>query len=437
MKIVSHGATHAGRVRENNEDAFLVDEELGLYAVSDGVGGHAAGEVASRTCLTTIHAALTQRAEEITALWGSFSGSAKVTALLVDAVQRASSTVYRLAQSTPEKHGMGATLSLLLFGKKKAIMAHVGDSRLYLRRGNAVHQLSADHTWANELLRSGVITDAEAREHRMSNVLTRAIGQQPVVEVDTTLIDFAVDDTFLLCSDGLSNELRESLDTGGSELIGFLGREKLKAVPGELIALANARGGKDNITALVIRVRPDSDDQALEFERRDDLRLALQTMERSPLFQGLSYRELARIAGYARLAHVDADEPLVSRANAKNKLWLLLQGGLQIHGVEDSKRSVVPGASLSAMTLFSPVIDDTEIVATQHSRVFTLSAGNFATLLEKKPKIAAKVMLNLLQHLAATTPGSDALVIDPLDLTRASFADGDAGDSSGNGDRDD
>jgi len=250
-KIVSSfGATDVGKKRSSNEDAFLVDDDLGLYVVADGMGGHAAGEVASQEAVETIHGMVKQGLRALPHLPGPLNNDrARAACRLIEgAVQAATYMVYALAELDREKSGMGTTISALLVLGDYAVTAQVGDSRIYQVREGTASQVTEDHTLISWQLREGLITREEARRSPHRNVITRAVGNRDYVEVDTGLIVLAAGDRFLLCSDGLHGYLREE----EISVVTFLGAE---AAVCRFIEIANDRGGKDNITAIMVEVQ--------------------------------------------------------------------------------------------------------------------------------------------------------------------------------------
>jgi serine/threonine protein phosphatase PrpC len=247
--VTSFGATHVGKKRTSNEDAFLVDDALGLYVVADGMGGHAAGEVASQEAVETIHGMVKQGLRALPHLLGPLDNDRARSAcrLIEGAIQAATYMVFALAELDREKSGMGTTISALLTLGDYAVTAQVGDSRIYQVRENKASQITEDHTLISWQMRQGLITPEEARRSPHRNVITRAVGNRDYVEVDTGLIALASGDRFLLCSDGLHGYLREEEISA----VTFLGPEP--AVH-RFIELANSRGGKDNITAILVEV---------------------------------------------------------------------------------------------------------------------------------------------------------------------------------------
>lgn len=243
VALTSYAATDVGRRRKHNEDAFLCDDELGLWVVADGMGGQAAGEVASQQAVETV-LEMVRRALRAPPKTGQSVNHSRV---LESAVQAATYMVYGMAEFDRDKAGMGTTLSAMLVSPGGAVLAQVGDSRIYRIRAGAAEQLTEDHTLVNWQLRQGLISEEEARKSRQRNVITRAVGNREYVQVDLIETDVALGDQFLLCSDGLHgylrpDELPEHVVAGG------------QAAVDNLVQLANERGGKDNITAVLVEV---------------------------------------------------------------------------------------------------------------------------------------------------------------------------------------
>jgi protein phosphatase len=251
------GGSDVGRRRAVNEDAFLVDDELGLYVVADGMGGHSAGEIASHTAIETLHNMVKHEREALTAMeelqktteppFGSRRPVAMRRALriLECAVQHATYMVFGLAENDPDRRGMGTTLSALFLRGDFALTAQVGDSRIYRLREGTAEQITEDHTLIAWQLKQGLITEEEARASQQKNVITRAVGSRDYVQVDTNCVAVEAGDAFLLCSDGLHGYLEPA------EIAGVMSLGPQAAI-GRLIALANQRGGRDNITSVAV-----------------------------------------------------------------------------------------------------------------------------------------------------------------------------------------
>ena len=249
MPVRSAARTDVGRKRTLNEDAYLVDDEIGLYLVADGMGGHAAGEVASAEAVSTAYGMVKQAQPTLAKLEAPLDEAQMRAAkrLMESAIQAATYMVYTLAELDREKSGMGTTITGLLVLGDHAVTAQVGDSRIYQIRQGAAQQITEDHTLIAYQLREGLITAEEARRSPHKNVITRAVGNRDYVQVDTNIVALERGDAYLVCSDGLHGYLR------AAEIPEIVARGGLVAVD-RLIELANERGGKDNITAILVEI---------------------------------------------------------------------------------------------------------------------------------------------------------------------------------------
>ena len=234
--------TDVGRMRASNEDSLFADanSERGLFIVADGMGGHAAGEVASAMAVEIIASELpVNRPIETEEPKRAVAG----------ALRRANETIYRRTVEEVEKQGMGTTASVLFLAAGRYVIGHIGDSRIYLLRNGQFTQLTKDHSYVQEQVDAGLLTPEQARIHPYSNVITRCVGATADVEPDIEDGEFREGDVFLLASDGLTAMLDD-------KRIDQVLRSPLSPsrLVGKLIAEANARGGADNITAIVVHV---------------------------------------------------------------------------------------------------------------------------------------------------------------------------------------
>lgn len=250
MHLTFFGTTDVGRRRKNNEDYFGVFEAHELFIVADGMGGHAAGEIASSTAVQAVaeFVALTAKETDITWPWGVDPNLSLVANRLKTAVRFGNQKVLDLSLTQTDYEGMATTIVGVLFEGPTAHIAHVGDSRLYLMDQNGLRQVTIDHSWVLEQVALGVLTTEQARSHPLRNVVTRAIGAAPDLNVDVTSHEMAVGDVLLMCSDGLSGMV---IDTEIERIV-KANPDPTKAAQ-LLIAEANARGGEDNITVLLVK----------------------------------------------------------------------------------------------------------------------------------------------------------------------------------------
>ncbi len=252
MKVVSAGLTDVGRKRTHNEDSYLIDEELQLFVVADGMGGHAGGGTASRLAVETIDRELRRIREGKESPFVSASAlqESPLPESIRAAVERACLSIFHAAQEDPRLAGMGTTVISLLVKDEFAFFAHVGDSRAYLIRGDLIQQISEDHSLVNEQIKAGMITPEEAKHSRYKNIITRSVGFEEEVQVDVMGLVCEASDVFVLCSDGLANMLESD-----RELLEIVRRHPITEVPKKLVDLANERGGDDNITVIVVEMR--------------------------------------------------------------------------------------------------------------------------------------------------------------------------------------
>lgn len=240
MECRSVARTDRGLRRPRNEDALLDRADVGVFAVADGMGGHAAGDVASRVAIEVVESACANRPHdaEATARW------------LADTLRRANRTVHHRGMDAAETEGMGTTLTVLATAASghAFVIGHVGDSRVYRLREGEFRRLTVDHTWVEQQVERGLLTPAQARRHPFGNVLTRGIGGADDVEVDVATGEIEPGDLFLLCSDGLTAHLDDD------DLAALLGDDRpLAELADRAVDETKRRGGSDNITLVLVR----------------------------------------------------------------------------------------------------------------------------------------------------------------------------------------
>lgn len=251
MKLFAHGLSNVGRKRTRNEDAFLISDDLALYMVADGMGGHSGGEFASRMAVTTIEEVLKNLTSdpEATVISGVNTEEADFGDRLRYAVEMASGKIYDQSLYDQSLKGMGTTTVALLFHEREVYIANVGDSRAYLFHANKMKQVTTDHSLVSEQLKAGLIKESEVKGHKLKNIITRSVGYQDQVEIDLKKHDVRVGDKLLLCSDGLSNMVDDR--TIGDIVI----HHPVKEACQKLVDAANERGGEDNVTVVLVEVK--------------------------------------------------------------------------------------------------------------------------------------------------------------------------------------
>jgi serine/threonine protein phosphatase PrpC len=391
MKLQAFAKTDVGKKRDNNEDAFLVDHDLGLYAVADGMGGHAAGEVASKLALTTL-------LKELQSWRGVLQdyrpdGPVEVRDVVInlveECVQRACQAVFTAADQAPDKRGMGTTLTGILIRDTDAFVGHVGDSRVYLVREGAVHQLTEDHTLVNELIKRGRIGRSGARMLDLDNIITRAVGHQERVQVDTLHLSLLPGDRLILCSDGLHGYFRPG------DIESTLQAGSLEEAPGRFIDLANAAGGKDNITVILVEVPGD------ETVRAGELRRNLEVLREAPLLAYLEYRELVALMNAAYIRTVQEGEFIVQAGQSSDELFILLQGQARALADEKEVHRLKVGAHAGELAIFSGLPSQVSIQVIQPGQLMVIGREQFSAFIRREKNAGMKLLWRLVQLLAA------------------------------------
>ncbi|MEM7783020.1 MAG: protein phosphatase 2C domain-containing protein [Planctomycetota bacterium] len=248
MKTDAQGKSDIGQRRKVNEDYFCVDNERGIFIVCDGMGGHAAGEVASQKAVEFTMEFLVRHWDQVIDARNHPIGTFKLNQIIERTIHETCHLIYELAQEDPNLRSMGTTLTLLLVLDGKAFVGHVGDSRLYIKRGDQVFLLTTDHTVYNEMIAEFTMVNQNDIK-KLRHCLTRSVGNRDTVAVETLSFDAQKDDLLLLCTDGLSNYFGD-----GTNLAKLLEGDHVNEIADSLISFANEQGGKDNITALVIKI---------------------------------------------------------------------------------------------------------------------------------------------------------------------------------------
>ncbi|RKZ07676.1 Stp1/IreP family PP2C-type Ser/Thr phosphatase [bacterium] len=245
--IRAAGLSDVGRCRQANQDQFFVGQDFDVVAIADGMGGHAAGEVASDIAIAALAESMGRDGEN-RSNWSSTEAAERLRIAMNDGNRKICEAVVTRA----EWRGMGTTMVALVVIDGRAVVGHVGDSRAYLLRDGRLRQLTSDHSWVNEQVKLGLLTDEEARRHPMRNIVTRALGNQPRVEADVVEEKILPGDVFALCSDGLNGMILDSEIEGTLAAHGQVPRAACQS----LVEQANANGGEDNITVIVMAVPP-------------------------------------------------------------------------------------------------------------------------------------------------------------------------------------
>jgi len=392
MQVEAFGWSDVGRVREHNEDYLKIDPSIGLHIVCDGMGGHAAGEVASDTAANSIQRFLLERRSQLAEFDGSEKKGQEIANLLNEAVIYASKTVFDVAASDRGKHGMGTTCVVLLTLGDKGWMANVGDSRLYLARDRNLYQLSTDHNFMNEAVAQGLMTLEQAAESPHANVLTRAVGAQPSVCADMLVFDILAGDTFLLCSDGLHEYTKDPI-----ELCTMLSADKLETVPKVLIQKALDGGGHDNITAIAVRAVTREERQR---ERKTSITRGLDALGDIELFRALTMAELVKVYNVLTTIEVASGSCVIAEGDKSEHLYVVVEGVVEVAREGSKIAALGPGTHFGEMALLNQRARSATVTALQNTKLLCLDRNDFNNLMAHEPAIATKFLWKFAQTLS-------------------------------------
>ncbi len=332
-----YAATDVGKVRDHNEDNFLVDKKLALFIVADGMGGHAAGEVASAIAVRTVHEEIKREKELLDDYVSGATGASKVTT------------------------------------------------------NGRIQQVTEDHTVYNELIKRGKLTREQIEKVQQKNAITRAVGVYERVEVDTLVIELIAGDILMLASDGLHGYI-ESPDEL-SEPLGLEGDEGVKA----LINLANDRGGKDNITTVVVKV---GEEGATDTDRARRLALKRDVLANMPLFARLTERELLRVMQAVEVRSFHDGDVVIREGDKGDELFIVLDGKVRVSRGEQVLTHLGQGEHVGEMALIRSVPRSATVTAVGNAEVIAIRRADFFEILRKEHEVAVKMLWQFLGVLA-------------------------------------
>lgn len=390
--------TDVGKKRDHNEDNFLVDKKLGLFVVCDGMGGHAAGEVASAIAVRTFHEEVKKGRDLIEDYAAHKTGSEKVSArdiqhMLEFAINRASSKVHAEAEKDNKKHGMGTTLVALLVIGNQAFLTYVGDSRIYMVRDGVLQQMTEDHTVYNELIRRKKMSREQVEKLAQKNAITRAVGVYEHAEPDSLMVDLLAGDRFLLCTDGLYQYFEEDLETMGRHVMD----PDMDAGVKLLVDGANQAGGSDNITGVIVMV---GDAKERDEDRAKRLQLKRDILARMPLFRPLNDRELLRVLQVTDVTPYKSGQLVMREGERGEELFIVLSGTLKVMRGDTELATLSPGDHVGEMALVRSQPRSATVVSADDAELMVIRRTEFFEILRKEHQLAVKLLWQFLGVLA-------------------------------------
>ena len=383
--------TDIGKVRERNEDAFYVDEEHGVFAVADGMGGRMGGDVASQIFVDTVEASAESLAQSASKgqLFKDSDRRDQVLQQLTSTVLEANREVYNTGDGE-----MGTTGDVLVLTTRAALLAHVGDSRVYLIRGDKIQRLTSDHTYAEEHL--GKRTDAPDRDEAFSqesydHVLTRSVGVAPHVRVDTLFVELHPGDRLLMCTDGLTNHLRErEISTLGQEL-------SLDNFADQLVERATNFGGIDNTTVLAIDVPgepADGFDEVSSIETTEKVRV-LREIE---IFDGLDDRQMLQILRFVYQHDYSDGQKLIRQGARTGSLHIIVSGKVSVQRDGKEVATVESGDHVGEMALVDEGPRSADVVAVGDVRTLSIAPDDFEVMTSRSNlELGNAILRNMLR----------------------------------------
>jgi len=415
LEITSSAATDVGRKREHNEDSFIYDKAIHLYVVADGMGGHAAGEVASAIAVRQVREQVLRDKATIDGFGKGASSGDDIKSILEKSFQNACRAVHQHAQEDVGKHGMGTTCSALLICRgpdgERGFIGHVGDSRIYMLRQGEVHQLTEDHSLVNELVRRGKLKreDIDDSPYKdIQNAMTRAVGVYESVEVDTFEFDVLPGDRYLLCTDGLSHYLT---DESAKEI---LGGTSVRDMPDRFVELANEGGGHDNITGIVVQTN--AVDPSKPDHRAADVTLKVEVLKQMPVFGNLTYWELVRVLNVTEARAYQAGEEIIKEGEPGDEFFIVLDGRVKLQRGGAFIANLGRGQHFGEMALVDREPRSATVLAEDGSRRLVLHRRDFFEIIRKEPAVGVKLLFAFVQAL------SDRLRKTTADLSGAKLA---------------
>lgn len=391
MKIEIEGLTDVGRKRDHNEDYMLINRDLNMAIVCDGMGGHAAGEVASKLTTEVINNHIVSNQLVINEFEQSPTkeNAEKVKSLIQEAVVKACGEVWFEGKHDECKKGMGTTLVMMIAVDSHAFVAHVGDSRNYLYRQGEVHQITEDHSYVNEMVKQGLMTREQAEKSPHANIITRCIGQNEFVQVDILQVELLDGDRFLLCSDGLCGYMPDKAFAKIME-----SEREVPKLPKVFIDFANKKGGKDNITAIVLQVG-ELGNQA----QVDNIVRKVQALKGIPMFKHFDYKEMNKTLEIIKSKDLESGETIITEGSTGEDMFIILDGNVQVHKGNIKMAKLGPGAYFGEMSLIDKVKRSATIKTITPCKVMIVERTPLFALLRKEPRIAMKLFWAFLQNM--------------------------------------
>ena len=378
--------TDVGRRRNQNEDALYASADQGVFIVADGVGGRAAGELASALTVETFQGAAGELRTAVSryTVRPEWQTRNEVLELLDGICQRASRAVYDESERR-NKRGMTTTLVAAVVGGGAVFLAHVGDSRAYLIRDGLIRQLTEDHSMVNELVRAGQMTYEEAIRSRYRSVITRAIGLYPTVQADVMCIEVLPGDRLVLCSDGLSDPVSEQ------DIESIASQDDVETATSQLILRALENGGPDNVT--VVLIEPEASEEA------EAARARAQVMEELFLFKALPFHARLRVSRICEELFFTPGQLLVTEEEPGDAMFVIVQGHVEVSRNGISLARLEAGQHFGELGLLEDTPRSATVKGGAYGSAVVVRRAQLLDFTQRDPELGNHILLRLLEAL--------------------------------------
>ena len=393
MRIEGKGITDTGLKRARNEDSILVDNEQHLYIVCDGVGGGGNGHIASKMAAESAASFIEKNDSAFHEFYKT--GNIRILENLVkNAVQEACTTVFNASHKNPELTGMASTMTAVLFINDRAILGHVGDSRLYLARNNQVYLVTEDHTLGREARERHAMPEEEIKKNKLDHILNRSIGYFKSVEVDTLVFDILPGDELILCSDGLHNYIRNEV-----QLLPMLDHEEVNSCLKEMIEFALRGGGSDNISVIIIQTKLE-DSIYMGFDSgRSELLNDFSILNKIYLFKDLNFIRINRLLNVCETLDYAPGQTVKEKDDRLNGVYIVYSGEIETHEMEKGVQVFSRGKIFGQASLVMDCNLPFKVTAKTKCVLLYISAHSYKALCRNHPKFGVKLLENFISGL--------------------------------------
>ena len=412
MKCKHSSASQAGSSKATNQDAYLVDDRLGIHLVCDGMGGHRGGETAAQLACNTTLNYLRKHQEAILGFAAGTESKETLVDLVTSAILTANTEIYSMAAAEPSLAGMGTTLAMLLITGNLGIVAHVGSSRVYLYRNDQLTQLTKDHTLSQELIDRGLMTEAKAAKWAYGRVLSRALGPMEAVVVNTLQLDILPGDRFVLATDGVTTAL------SADEIKAVLANSSEDSVAQLLVQASHANDHEnrsenhsDDATVIVADSLSDISDEALQQARTWEVLQKTSSLQDMFLFRSLDPRSIMQIVSNSVIMYNDPSDLLFNQGDVEQNIYIILEGDFEVLVNDTVIAKLSRGNHFGEMSWFSQEPRSATVRCCSNSKLLKVSALFLEGFILRSPEAGVLILRELARELSIRLRATNELSI--------------------------